>query len=86
MSKEANKKKNPLMHLVAGGAAGLVESSVCHPLDTIKTRMQLRRQATSVEKVVVKLKHSLQEPAFAIETFPARTGPSNRQYGRGGGS
>lgn len=45
-SKGSPKKKKPIQHLVAGGAAGLVESSVCHPLDTIKTRMQLRRQNT----------------------------------------
>jgi len=38
------KKKNPFQHLIAGGIAGFVESSCCHPLDTIKTRMQLRRQ------------------------------------------
>lgn len=62
-----NKKKNPLMHLVAGGCAGLVESSVCHPLDTIKTRMQLRRQATSVEKVVVKMRDSMMEPALRLK-------------------
>ena len=37
-------KRHPLEHFVAGGTAGLVESSCCHPLDTIKTRMQLRRQ------------------------------------------
>jgi len=41
------KKKHPLQHLIAGGIAGFVESSCCHPLDTIKTRMQLRRQATA---------------------------------------
>ncbi|KAJ2666969.1 Mitochondrial succinate-fumarate transporter [Coemansia sp. RSA 1199] len=29
-------------HLLAGGAAGLVEAMCCHPLDTIKVRMQLR--------------------------------------------
>ena len=40
------KKKKPMQHLLAGGTAGLVESSICHPLDTIKTRMQLRRQNT----------------------------------------
>lgn len=61
------KKQHPMMHLVAGGAAGLVESSVCHPLDTIKTRMQLRRQATSVEKVVVKMRDSMMEPALRIK-------------------
>jgi len=41
------KKKKPIQHLLAGGTAGFVESSVCHPLDTIKTRMQLRRQNTA---------------------------------------
>eukprot|EP00301_Raphidiophrys_heterophryoidea_P004446 c11929_g1_i1.p1 GENE.c11929_g1_i1~~c11929_g1_i1.p1 ORF type:complete len:306 (+),score=49.81 c11929_g1_i1:136-1053(+) len=35
-------QKDPLTHFVAGGAAGLAESTICHPLDTIKTRMQLR--------------------------------------------
>ncbi|CAM9911735.1 unnamed protein product [Heterosigma akashiwo] len=37
----SSQKKHPLMHLIAGGSAGLVESTCCHPLDTIKTRMQL---------------------------------------------
>eukprot|EP00300_Choanocystis_sp_HF-7_P042443 c9194_g1_i1.p1 GENE.c9194_g1_i1~~c9194_g1_i1.p1 ORF type:complete len:320 (+),score=73.42 c9194_g1_i1:48-962(+) len=35
--------KDPLTTFVAGGTAGLVESVTCHPLDTIKTRMQLRQ-------------------------------------------
>ena len=74
-SKELNKKKNPLQHLIAGGCAGLVESSVCHPLDTIKTRMQLRKnQVESVEKKIqhslvepaLRLKHSLQEPGLRM--------------------
>jgi solute carrier family 25 (mitochondrial citrate transporter), member 1 len=60
------KKKSPWQHLIAGGCAGLVESSICHPLDTIKTRMQLRRQSTSVEKAVNKIRHSLMEP---VERF-----------------
>lgn len=62
-------KKNPLMHLIAGGAAGLVESSVCHPLDTIKTRMQLRKNCVDTTKIknslvepALRIKHSLQEP------------------------
>ena len=46
------KKKNPMMHLVAGGTAGFVESSICHPLDTIKTRMQLRRQTTVASRAL----------------------------------
>jgi solute carrier family 25 citrate transporter 1 len=75
-SKEQNKKKNPLQHLIAGGCAGFVESSVCHPLDTIKTRMQLRRQTQTLEAVkarssltepALRLKHSLQEPALRLK-------------------
>lgn len=62
-----DKKKHPLQHLLAGGAAGLVESSVCHPLDTIKTRMQLRRQTATVEKVVVKMRDSMMEPALRLQ-------------------
>ncbi|WVN86838.1 uncharacterized protein L203_102012 [Cryptococcus depauperatus CBS 7841] len=38
------KEKVPLStHLIAGGVAGLAESLACHPLDTIKVRMQLSR-------------------------------------------
>ena len=37
-----SKRKSPLQHLIAGGCAGLVESSICHPLDTVKTVMQLQ--------------------------------------------
>eukprot|EP00814_Leptocylindrus_danicus_P009090 CAMPEP_0116033018 /NCGR_PEP_ID=MMETSP0321-20121206/18663_1 /TAXON_ID=163516 /ORGANISM="Leptocylindrus danicus var. danicus, Strain B650" /LENGTH=73 /DNA_ID=CAMNT_0003508861 /DNA_START=26 /DNA_END=243 /DNA_ORIENTATION=+ len=40
-------KKNALENLIAGGCAGLVESSICYPFDTIKTRMQLNRKTTS---------------------------------------
>jgi hypothetical protein len=58
----APKKKHPMMHLVAGGMAGFVESSICHPLDTIKTRMQLRRQAQTVE--AVRARSSLHEPGM----------------------
>jgi len=49
--------------LIAGGAAGFVESSVCHPLDTIKTRMQLRRQQTTIE--AVRARSSIHEPDTA---------------------
>jgi solute carrier family 25 (mitochondrial citrate transporter), member 1 len=62
MSRDDGKKKSPLQHLIAGGCAGFVESSICHPLDTIKTRMQLRRQTTTVNKAVAKVRHSLMEP------------------------
>lgn len=39
------------MHLLAGGAAGLVESSVCHPLDTVKTRIQLQGRHSHVSQL-----------------------------------
>ncbi|KAI9270670.1 mitochondrial carrier domain-containing protein [Phascolomyces articulosus] len=48
MSKNDGKQKTPIVtHLVAGGAAGFMEACTCHPLDTIKVRMQL---AKSVQK------------------------------------
>lgn len=57
-----SKEKKPMTHtLLAGGTAGFVESSICHPLDTIKTRMQLRNN--HIESVGTRLKHSLVEPA-----------------------
>ncbi|ORX50596.1 mitochondrial carrier [Hesseltinella vesiculosa] len=34
-----------MTHLVAGGAAGFMEACSCHPLDTIKVRMQLAKTA-----------------------------------------
>ncbi|KAJ9107184.1 hypothetical protein QFC19_002844 [Naganishia cerealis] len=41
---KTEKPRIPLMtHLVAGGFAGLAEACVCHPLDTIKVRMQLSK-------------------------------------------
>jgi solute carrier family 25 citrate transporter 1 len=65
-----------MQHLLAGGCAGFVEASVCHPLDTIKTRMQLRRQTTSVEKVVVKVRHSLMDPALRMAQSSFREPPT----------
>ncbi|KAI1848476.1 hypothetical protein JX265_008742 [Neoarthrinium moseri] len=40
-------KKPPSVatNLIAGGGAGMMEALVCHPLDTIKVRMQLSRRA-----------------------------------------
>lgn len=55
-------KKSAALNLFAGGIAGFVESSVCHPLDTIKTRMQLRRQQCTVE--AVRARSSLHEPGM----------------------
>ncbi|CEI87807.1 hypothetical protein G6F70_002899 [Rhizopus microsporus] len=48
MSRNNNQtQKTPLLtHLVAGGAAGFMEACTCHPLDTIKVRMQLAKSAS----------------------------------------
>ncbi|KFG84613.1 putative succinate-fumarate transporter [Metarhizium anisopliae] len=42
-----NNRKPPTaaVNLIAGGGAGMMEALVCHPLDTIKVRMQLSRRA-----------------------------------------
>ncbi|EPS38362.1 hypothetical protein H072_7976 [Dactylellina haptotyla CBS 200.50] len=44
-------KATTAVHLIAGGGAGLCEALTCHPLDTIKVRMQLsrRRRAPGVK-------------------------------------
>lgn len=39
------KKGTSVVDLVAGGTAGLFEALCCHPLDTIKVRMQLYRKS-----------------------------------------
>jgi solute carrier family 25 citrate transporter 1 len=68
-SSDAPKKKHPLQHLIAGGCAGFVESTICHPLDTIKTRMQLRKNQSGegVKKAVVKMRSSFAEPALRLK-------------------
>ncbi|KAI8142163.1 mitochondrial carrier domain-containing protein [Fennellomyces sp. T-0311] len=46
MSKNNNGQKTPfLTTLIAGGSAGFMEACTCHPLDTIKVRMQLAKTA-----------------------------------------
>ncbi|KAK4546558.1 Mitochondrial succinate-fumarate transporter [Oleoguttula mirabilis] len=35
-------------NLIAGGGAGMMEALACHPLDTIKVRMQLSRRHTRI--------------------------------------
>lgn len=48
------RKGNPVLDLIAGGTAGCMEALTCHPLDTIKVRMQLKRKAPAEGGVVVK--------------------------------
>lgn len=47
--------KTLVTHLVAGGAAGLVEACTCHPLDTIKVRMQLSKTGARNASVCIYL-------------------------------
>ncbi|CEJ82100.1 Putative Succinate/fumarate mitochondrial transporter [[Torrubiella] hemipterigena] len=42
---EKRKPPTPAVNLIAGGGAGMMEALACHPLDTIKVRMQLSRRA-----------------------------------------
>ncbi|SCW02727.1 LAFE_0F12948g1_1 [Lachancea fermentati] len=47
MSSSKNKSSHPAINLVAGGTAGLFEALCCHPLDTIKVRMQIYKRDAS---------------------------------------
>ncbi|CAK7268494.1 Mitochondrial succinate-fumarate transporter [Sporothrix epigloea] len=44
MTSKDKKPTSAAINLVAGGGAGMMEALVCHPLDTIKVRMQLSRR------------------------------------------
>ncbi|KAI9504562.1 Mitochondrial succinate-fumarate transporter [Coemansia spiralis] len=57
MASTKSNKPTLTTHLLAGGAAGLAESLCCHPLDTIKVRMQLnssRRLPANIAKEMPK--------------------------------
>jgi len=76
-AKSPKKKKHPLEHFLAGGAAGLAESSVCHPLDTIKTRMQLRRNLPKIVGTI---------PVGGGRTIPATRAQAAGASGGGSGT
>lgn len=42
-------KSSPGINLIAGGTAGLFEALCCHPLDTIKVRMQIFKRVNSID-------------------------------------
>ncbi|KAL2181147.1 mitochondrial carrier domain-containing protein [Thermothelomyces heterothallicus CBS 202.75] len=44
VGKDGKKPTTAATNLIAGGGAGMMEALVCHPLDTIKVRMQLSRR------------------------------------------
>lgn len=52
-----NGKKSLTTHFVAGGGAGFIEAVACHPLDTIKVRMQLR---SNIKTAIVNRKVTLE--------------------------
>ncbi|PVV04394.1 hypothetical protein BB560_001104 [Smittium megazygosporum] len=55
----SNKQKTPMsIHLLAGGIAGFSEACVCHPLDTIKVRMQLNNRRTTSAAMRSKAKNA----------------------------
>lgn len=58
----AKKKGNPVVELIAGGTAGMFEALCCHPLDTIKVRMQLRKRENDQKKTEIQKK----APAAAV--------------------
>ncbi|CAL9728667.1 succinate/fumarate mitochondrial transporter [Monosporozyma unispora] len=47
-------KSSPGINLIAGGTAGLFEALCCHPLDTIKVRMQIYKRVNSKEHPTLK--------------------------------
>lgn len=50
-SQKSNQKpKSTVIDLIAGGTAGLFEALCCHPLDTIKVRMQLYKKTAGADK------------------------------------
>ena len=48
---QKKKASHPAINLMAGGTAGLFEALCCHPLDTIKVRMQIYRRVAGIEHV-----------------------------------
>lgn len=48
---ETSPKLNYEGHAAAGGGAGIMEALSCHPLDTIKVRMQLLRNDSRVSTI-----------------------------------
>lgn len=61
----ARERKSPLVNLIAGGSAGFMEALICHPLDTIKVRMQLAKNVARNASVSSLLHWSLATFLFA---------------------
>ncbi len=67
------KKKNLAIHLMAGGVAGCCEALACHPLDTIKVRLQLRGERAALKNSPAKVAaDALKNGAAAAKVFVHR--------------
>ena len=58
------KSSNPVVNLLSGGTAGLMEALCCHPLDTIKVRMQIYRKATDTQRAAGMDLAKIKPPGF----------------------
>lgn len=65
----AKQKKNIVIHLFAGGVAGLVEALSCHPLDTIKVRLQLKGERNAVAKNLANAKGGIAPKINIVVSF-----------------
>ncbi|CAG8577747.1 690_t:CDS:2 [Paraglomus brasilianum] len=59
-------KKSLVTHFVAGGGAGLTEALCCHPLDTIKVRMQLSKKSPRPGFIMTAVSIVRRESFFAL--------------------
>ena len=73
VSQALKKKKNLGMHLVAGGVAGCCEALSCHPLDTIKVRLQLRGERQIRTKPISLMEGNQVLKSVAAEGIKVRT-------------
>ena len=47
--------KQAVMQVTAGGSAGFVEVCIMHPLDLVKTRLQIQSKTAALHNEMVKL-------------------------------
>ncbi|KAI8912989.1 hypothetical protein PhCBS80983_g04949 [Powellomyces hirtus] len=73
MSKDAKPaKKNLGIHLFAGGIAGCCEALTCHPLDTIKVRLQLRGERQAKRPLTTVAGQAMDAAAAAVKKPPSQ--------------
>ncbi|TPX34645.1 hypothetical protein SmJEL517_g02686 [Synchytrium microbalum] len=70
-SQKPGAKKNTVIHLLSGGIAGMCEALTCHPLDTIKVRLQLRGERMQ-KRPAMSVGGQMSEAAIAAAKAKAR--------------